>query len=585
MPGFASLPTEVKLMIVESTGQSRERILNSADLAALAAVNSHIHNLYNKVLYKSFGTYDAALFAAEHGCIDTLNVVDGFGMDVHYKSELPLRVACGFGQNDVINWLLDNGAKVNVPTLFKEQGDEGQGDHNLCSPLHAAISRGHEDTALLLLARGAFAYFPEGSSPIASIDDATPVARNYNSALHIAAEEGMLRVAKHLVKEVGLPIDLQNMDGDTPLCCSMRSEEGMEILGWLIDIGADVNREGSGHELPLTLALKYGEYDCANFLLDAGAAVEPIQLHPGVLHPIDACIMNDESGLEERRDQYSILSRLVDGGANINGSFPGGPTPLGQAIIRRDTDLMHQLIAMGARPDTTDGYRRNALDHLIAGELYDAEKYMEMLEALVTSGGRMDRPLANGQTLLEWTIDPGPSVIDSEIRPVECLGTLLQMANEETVSSEYLGEFLSDLTEPEFSEECEALLRFGVTSDKWDNAFSAASRMIQSGRFWRTHMEHNSEEEFWLTLNTTPMPIEEITELLGESLTKGRKMMTKILVQYGLREISRQMPEHSELVEEWLNRTIVQRLERELKEETEDSKDTEGSEEDIEDSS
>ncbi|XP_014278502.1 putative ankyrin repeat protein RF_0381 [Halyomorpha halys] len=116
-----------------------------------------------------------------------------YGADVGLMNGMPLLIAI-FSSNvnsiKAVNVLLDNGADV-----------EAKGSYGVTS-LIAAVFTGNEDKVEALLNRGASV-------------DATDDARG-NTALHLAAKKGYLKIAEILLKH-GHKIDIKNNDGKTPL--------------------------------------------------------------------------------------------------------------------------------------------------------------------------------------------------------------------------------------------------------------------------------------------------------------------------------------------------------------------------------
>lgn len=61
------------------------------------------------------------------------------------------------------------------------------------------------------------------------------------SPLHYAAINGQLMCVKTLLKK-GVPIDTEDQDGNTPLCCALLNSRA-EVAIYLIDAGANFNRD------------------------------------------------------------------------------------------------------------------------------------------------------------------------------------------------------------------------------------------------------------------------------------------------------------------------------------------------------
>jgi len=116
---------------------------------------------------------------AQNGDLETVKNLVGQGANINEYSTrrfMPLHLAAGSGHKDVVEFLLDKGAMIDVP------------DRMLAfTSLHWASKSGHKDVVELLLNRGAM------------IDN--PINVGGSTPLHLAAEGGHMDVVQLLIKK------------------------------------------------------------------------------------------------------------------------------------------------------------------------------------------------------------------------------------------------------------------------------------------------------------------------------------------------------------------------------------------------
>jgi ankyrin repeat protein len=198
------------------------------------------------------------IYAAECGY---LNIVEYFvesGENIHALSEQALIEAC-IGQHlDIIRYLLDHGA------------DPTAGDHRVisavCSYDYIAV----------------FKYFIEIGVDI-----------DRNNALDQAVSDGSIKISKYLVEDLDVYVDgdklfvyacrcgkkdmvqyfapyINNPDAlNNGLCSAIRWKD-MEVIQYLIDLGADIRYDD---DLALRDASRYGHLSVLDFLIERGADI------------------------------------------------------------------------------------------------------------------------------------------------------------------------------------------------------------------------------------------------------------------------------------------------------------------------
>ncbi|KAK7221648.1 hypothetical protein V2G26_009651 [Clonostachys chloroleuca] len=154
MSKFEALPQEIVIEIGEMCAwpASSEEPPPSKHLAALIRTSRWLYNLFNATLYRKNLKQDApvdscVLWAAEHGCLDTIKMAVSFGTEVNVSAAdddgfTPLHKAAAKGDSDILRLLLAQpGIIVAGKSIY---GD---------TPLSLAIARGHLHCARLLLER------------------------------------------------------------------------------------------------------------------------------------------------------------------------------------------------------------------------------------------------------------------------------------------------------------------------------------------------------------------------------------------------------------------------------------------------
>ena len=261
------------------------------------------------------GRVEIARFLLEHGACVTARADDG-RTPLHVASEegnvkvvrllvengadatlgAPLHVVTRYGYSEVAKILVERGADLSTQTR------DGQ------SPLHVASAYGNMEITRLLVEHGANlttqdnrgltpcdVAWREGHSEIAHFltehaacttaqaDDertlsplpeeeqganATTVANNRWTPLHVAAEQGNAEVVRALV-EHGMDVAARADNGWTPLHVAS-SCGSVEVLRILVEHGADVTARADNGWTPLHVASSCGSVDVARFLVNHG---------------------------------------------------------------------------------------------------------------------------------------------------------------------------------------------------------------------------------------------------------------------------------------------------------------------------
>ncbi|KAI1659681.1 ankyrin repeat-containing domain protein [Daldinia decipiens] len=524
MAKLKSLPSELFQMIATCG------ILRRSDLASLTLTNKQLYFAINKILYKTFGSPVAIEFAVKNSTIGTLEAALSFGLDIHYDGDEPLHQACRGDRIEVIKWLLNHGSSVDTELI---SGISGTSADVSRSPLFSALVVGSEDAALLLLKLGAtprFTFRSDYHNHKGYMCYHVARRAYYYTALHIAVDKGMLRVMEFLIHEHIQPID-ENVHGypfhgypfhgyPSVLVFSIgqHSPNRLSTLKKLIELGANVNVETYNGGSPFILALEYGYYDYAEALLDAGVMINSRSTNPRIKHPIHACISGSR---HDFLGGCAMLSRLIEAGADLEKSYLGGYTPLGQAVVDGHCKMVSHLLSLGVRVDGQDSSGRTPLDRFVDHASHDYGQFPEKVLALLHGGARMDTPLFDGRTLLEWIIQdwdihefiPRPSSTD-------LLEQLLAAATSAMLNKKHLDELLFIFFEPRYYKECIILLYHGATLKLYDEAYSAARDMISA---YEHHQPRDPVNHFiyFQMIAHAGLPAEKFDELIAYAREVG----------------------------------------------------------------
>lgn len=105
----------------------------------------------------------------------------------------------------------------------------------------------------------------------------------------------------------------------------------------------DISSDGFS---PLGLAVFFGHYHTAEYLIELGADVNRPSSNKMRVRPLHSAAANKDETLALR-----LAERLIKAGADVNVSQRGGWTPLHQAAAHGNTDLVRLLLRYSANPN------------------------------------------------------------------------------------------------------------------------------------------------------------------------------------------------------------------------------------------
>lgn len=186
------------------------------------------------------------------------------------------------------------------------------------TPVHTALCHGKESTANFLLTLGTTITADLGHPE--------------STVFHMAASRGMISTMQLLLDKQLADIDAHDHFGLTPLLHALGEPHSALTIRWLLEHGAEVNRQCGHGCTPLHVACYYGWYREANELIDAGAMIDipytkPVQnsiiisTPNGVLPIMLACM--DDSMWQNVEFVYSSLYKKANIGSRIYDAHDG----------------------------------------------------------------------------------------------------------------------------------------------------------------------------------------------------------------------------------------------------------------------
>lgn len=280
----------------------------------------------------------------------------------------PLHIAAGYGREDAVAFLLEQGADVEAQTAQSH------------TPLHYGVSSGQSGVVELLLEAGA----PRS-------------VRDYQerTALELAREEPALQHLLPLFPEYADTAEEASEDVDLPRLHQLAREAALErVQGWVEAEPEDLERTDVHGRTPLHLAVMHGRTEIASYLLEEGA--NPHSMDEDWRTPLHEAVAG---GYKE------IVDRLLAERAPVNARDSQGRAAMHVAAENGSVPLLRKLAqAAGA-------YEARDSDYLRPLHLAVRNGHREAVEYLLSLGASIDVRDIHGRSPLYWAVYKGHASI------------------------------------------------------------------------------------------------------------------------------------------------------------------------------
>jgi ankyrin repeat protein len=334
--------------------------------------------------------------------------------------ETALMVAASGGSVAVVDALLDAGAKLTGKST----------DHPSNTPLSRAATAGHVAVVRRLLERGheaghalSTAITAQDVQALDTLLDAgvdPDLGLNRSRPLLLAVAAGPSESVERLLDHGADPHAVMPKECLTPLYRAV-GRRRRDVLGTLLQRGADPNRPGEPEWTPVMLAAQLGDHDLVADLLrasadpdaihESGATALMLALESGDAAVAAEIVRHSRSVEASDRDlpeaviagDLGAIAGCVARGVDLDAPEPGClATALHVAVLLGHREVTIALLDAGAKADPRDYLRRTPLHW--AAQRSD----VDLVQLLLERGASLDAVDVDGLTALHLAIDGSP---------------------------------------------------------------------------------------------------------------------------------------------------------------------------------
>ncbi|CAG8421930.1 unnamed protein product [Penicillium salamii] len=316
----------------------------------------------------------------------------------------PLHCAAYQGNDEMVEFLLQNGAKVN------EIAADGR------TALHMATQNGHRGCIKLLFSGRANPQIvdQEGDSclhiAVGTVTDESTVPllvkhkvdvnfqnpKTGTTALHLAVEFRRPRIILFLL-EKDAAINIANYDGLTALQLAANTDN-CEAISLLLQRRALVEARSPAGPTALQYAAWKGYWVAFDLLIIGGANIN-------VWNNQGETLLHEQS---RYCTSLSVVSKLLEQGANIEARTSQGYTPLQCAALSGNKTIFNFLLDNGAKIDVETAKGENLL-HITPPANQDC---LDILKTTLNEGINASATSSQGWTPLHQTVHTGTGALD-----------------------------------------------------------------------------------------------------------------------------------------------------------------------------
>ncbi len=345
--------------------------------------------------------------ASQYGDFDLVSVLLGLGVDVEIVESsfgfTPLHNAAKFGHVDIVEILLEDGnAKLEGKT---KAGDNPNTDR---TALHLACQYGQVNLVNYLISQGANVHATDcmGQTPLwfASFNGHVEVIKllieyganvdyarvDGQTLLHAATQGTRIETVLYLVENLHVDINAKDFNGNTALHIASRTLY-TKIAVYLISKRTNVEEENKHGKSPLSWATFYRNVEAMKILMIYGANVEHIDSDGN--RPIHTAAQNGD---------LAAMKLLLEGSeADVNAPGHANETALHVASKRGHLRMVQYLISKKAFVNALNSYKQNPLSCATSGG------HVEVMRFLYSKGANKKQFDINGMGLVHIAAENG----------------------------------------------------------------------------------------------------------------------------------------------------------------------------------